>query len=276
MYWIGNRNEIFLNGALGYEKGPQYCFLAGILFATSTSKAIVPQLQDVIQADGAHTSFGKYTLLSAYRTTANCNMSPLAFGIMFGNEDTGNWTKFWELVKEIHPSVNAPTITILTDQDKGSITAILLRYLKRINFIVPITAVKISSRHAGGHGQTPLTALWMYNLLCGSKSMSQLHATQEKYYPQNGRDDVQRNQGHSSYALLHYRSVMQHRALGGELVTCLLEVTHGQWLFRNIQVHDRITVTLATEQKEELQMNIEHQQELGMEDLLDVDCYLAE
>ena len=63
---------------------------------------------------------------------------------------------------------------------------------------------------------------------------------------------------------------------GRELVTRLLEVTHGQWLYRNVQVHDRITGTLATQQKEELQMEIEHQQELGAEGLLDDDCYLAE
>jgi len=116
----------FLNDAMGFETGPQYRFLAGILFAPSSSKVIVPYLQDVFQADGAHTSFGKYTLISAYGTTANGNMSPLAFGIMFGNEDTGNWTKFWEFVKEIHPSVNTPTTTILADQDKGSIAAISL------------------------------------------------------------------------------------------------------------------------------------------------------
>jgi len=63
---------------------------------------------------------------------------------------------------------------------------------------------------------------------------------------------------------------------GSELVTRLLEVTHGQWLYRNVQVHDRITGTLATQQKEELQMEIERQQELGTERLLEDDCYLAE
>ena len=63
-------NAKFINNALGYEDGPQYRFLAGILFAPSSSKVIVPHLQDVIQADGAHTSFGKYTLFSAYGTTA--------------------------------------------------------------------------------------------------------------------------------------------------------------------------------------------------------------
>jgi hypothetical protein len=33
---------------------------------------------------------------------------------------------------------------------------------------------------------------------------------------------------------------------------------------------------LVTQQKEELQMEIEHQKELGAEGLLDEDCYLAE
>jgi hypothetical protein len=185
-------NEVFLSDTLGFETGPQYRFLAGILFAPSSSKVIVPQVQDVIQADGAHTSFGKYTLLSAYGTMANGNMSLLAFGIMFGNKDTGNWTKFWEFVKEIHPSVNAPTITILTDQDKGSITSISATatlpeahqfncsYHRHQNII----------KACRGPGKTPLTALWMYNLLCGSNSLSQLNATQEKFYPQMHPTDL--------------------------------------------------------------------------------------
>ena len=63
---------------------------------------------------------------------------------------------------------------------------------------------------------------------------------------------------------------------GRDLVTRLLEVTHGQWLYRNVQVHDRISGTLATQAKEELQMEIERQQELGTEGLLEEDCYLAD
>jgi hypothetical protein len=63
---------------------------------------------------------------------------------------------------------------------------------------------------------------------------------------------------------------------GRDIVTRLLEVTHGQWLYRNVQVHDRIAGTLATQRKEELQMEIERQQELGTEGLLEEDCYLAD
>ena len=81
-----------------------------------------------------YSSFGKYTLFSAYATTANGNMSPLAFGLLFGNEDTNNWSKFWSFVKNQN----------------------------------------INKTLGGGMGSTPLTALWLYNLLCGCHSVAQL------------------------------------------------------------------------------------------------------
>ena len=83
----------------------------GILVATSASKSIFHTTREVIQADGAHTSFGKYTLFSAYSTTANANMSSVAFGILFGNEDIKNWTLFWKFVARIHPTINRPVVT---------------------------------------------------------------------------------------------------------------------------------------------------------------------
>ncbi len=60
------------------------------------------------------------------------------------------------------------------------------------------------------------------------------------------------------------------------VVTKLLEMTHGQWLYRCIQVHDRVQGTQATLQKEELQKEIEAHQELEYDGLLDEDQYLAE
>ena len=80
--------------------------------------------QEVVQADGAHTSFGKYTLFSAYTTMANGNMANIAFRILFGIEDTKNWMLFWNFVKEVHPTINRPQVTMMTDQDKGSIASI--------------------------------------------------------------------------------------------------------------------------------------------------------
>ena len=82
-------------------------------------------------------------------------------------------------------SICQRTTTVLTDQDKGSIAAISTimpeahqfhcAYHRRQNI------VKACAR---GNGNTPLTALWMYNLLLGSNSLSQLNATKEKYYLQ--------------------------------------------------------------------------------------------
>jgi hypothetical protein len=56
----------------------------------------------------------------------------------------------------------------------------------------------------------------------------------------------------------------------------LLKTTHGQWLYCCIQAHNRISRIQATQQKEELQMAIEAQQDMGWEDLLEEDQYLAE
>jgi hypothetical protein len=63
-------------------------------------------------------------LFSMYGTDANGHMSALALGLLFGNEDNANWSQFWSFVKRNHPTVDALTKTILTDQDKGSIGAV--------------------------------------------------------------------------------------------------------------------------------------------------------
>ncbi len=106
------------------EDGPPLKFLTGIFIATSTSKEQVPFLQEVIQADGAHKSFGKYTLFLAYANTANGTMAPLGFAMLFGNKDTTNWIRFWKFIKSVHPIVNQPTKTVITDQDKGFLVSI--------------------------------------------------------------------------------------------------------------------------------------------------------
>jgi hypothetical protein len=56
----------------------------------------------------------------------------------------------------------------------------------------------------------------------------------------------------------------------------LLEITHRQLLYCCVQVHDRVSGTQAPQRNEELQMVIEAQQDLGWEDLLEEDQYLAE
>jgi hypothetical protein len=56
----------------------------------------------------------------------------------------------------------------------------------------------------------------------------------------------------------------------------LLEATHSQWLYRCVQIHDKVTGTCITACKEEILQEIERQLELGTKDLLDEDQYLAE
>ena len=77
----------------------------------------------------------------------------------------------------------------------------------------------------------------------------------------------------------------EHRDLMGEgltterwasqLVVRLLEVTHGQWIYRNIQVHDEKCGMLRTAEKERIQADIEEQMELGFEGFVPMDRSLA-
>ena len=60
------------------------------------------------------------------------------------------------------------------------------------------------------------------------------------------------------------------------VVIKLLEVTHGQWLYRCVQVHDKVQGTMVTQRKEELQREIEEQRERGFEGLLEEDQFLGE
>ena len=81
-------------------------------------------------ADACHVNFGKYTLFSCYGCgiTANGNMSPVGFAVVFETEKGTTWNKFWTFVKGVHPLINLPDVTIVTDQDKGqksTVTAVM-------------------------------------------------------------------------------------------------------------------------------------------------------
>ena len=133
-------NDLQITKQLGPEDGPQIKFLTGVFIATSTSKMQVPLVQDVIQADGAHMSFGKYTLFSAYATSANGAMVSLGFAILFGNESFG--------------SSSSPSIRLSISQRRQSSlikTRVLLRQLSRFfqkqgSFTAHFIVGKISRR----------------------------------------------------------------------------------------------------------------------------------
>jgi hypothetical protein len=116
-------NDTFLCEAFGFEDSPQFKLLTGIFISPSTSKEIVPFLQEVLQAGTAHMSFGKCTLYLVYGTNANGTKSALGFILLFGNEDKQSWTHFWNFIKKTHPTINQSNFTIITDQDEGSLSA---------------------------------------------------------------------------------------------------------------------------------------------------------
>ena len=60
------------------------------------------------------------------------------------------------------------------------------------------------------------------------------------------------------------------------LVIQLLQVTHSQWIYRNVVVHDSTSGTLIAEHKAELLKEIDRQLDQGPEDLLGEDRYLLE
>jgi hypothetical protein len=60
------------------------------------------------------------------------------------------------------------------------------------------------------------------------------------------------------------------------LILKLLETTHGQWLYRNVQIHNLVSGTQATLRKEAIQKKIEEQMELGDAGLLEEDNWMLE
>jgi hypothetical protein len=71
----------------------------------------------------------------------------------------------------------------LTDQDKGSIAAIEEKLPQAAQFHCLFHPCQNSIKKCGGgKGCTPLTALWMYNLLSSCNSVKQLENNKAKYY----------------------------------------------------------------------------------------------
>jgi hypothetical protein len=170
-------DEIY--SALGDEKD-HFSFLNEFFFSPSTAKDTVPKLQRVFQADAAHTAFGKYTLFSFYGTTANGTMSPVALGLVFGNETKASWMSFCKFIANLHPSINEADVTIITDRCKGSIAAIDEYFPSAFQFHCSYhRAANILLNCKGGKGKH--SAYWLYKTLvnCGSKAT--LDRVRDKY-----------------------------------------------------------------------------------------------
>eukprot|EP00956_Cyclotella_meneghiniana_P030706 scaffold78142_cov27-Cyclotella_meneghiniana.AAC.1 len=66
------------------------------------------------------------------------------------------------------------------------------------------------------------------------------------------------------------------KSLCAGLVLKLLEVTHGQWLYRNVHVHDKVSGEQAVRRKETIRAELEYQMSLGENGMAEEDRYLLE
>jgi hypothetical protein len=78
------------------------------------------------------------------------------------------------------------------------------------------------------------------------------------------------------YAIIESESRMSVDTWAKGLVIKLLEITHGQWLYRNVVVHDKTTGDLVSRRKEEIRDALEEQLVLGEEELAEEDRFLLE
>ena len=169
------KNREFIELEFGNEDD-NVQFVTGIIFAPSFSVATVPLLQRVIQADAAHMNIGKYTLYSMYSATANCNMLPVVHGILFGNENKSNWKKIFKFARELHPSLNMNDVTILSDQDKGSIPALLAELPNAFNFHCSFHRSQNIMKNCGGGAKQVNSAKWLYDKLLNQTTVAGLES----------------------------------------------------------------------------------------------------
>ncbi len=188
--WKADNYTLLVN-QLGF-KTQALRFLHGVFFMPSFSQKTVPELQTLFMADACHLNFGKYTMFACYGVTANANMLPVGFAIIFGNENGASWKEFWRFIVRTHPSINRADITIVTDQDKGSKGAIeevmqsvghfFCSWHRRKNIILQC---------GGSSGQIPYSALWVYNKLVECRSVEHFNKLHNQYFPQMNLKDLQ-------------------------------------------------------------------------------------
>jgi len=168
-------------------------FLHGIFFTPSFSQGTVPELQRLVMADACHLNFGKYTLYSCYGITANANMFPVGFAIIFGNENLLGWQSFWKFIVDIHPCLNMTDVTIVSDQDKGLFSAIAEVVPEAVNFHCSYHRSQNILKMCGGgkSGNKVYSALWVFNRLLQCRTVQQIANVKDKYFPMMHKKDLQ-------------------------------------------------------------------------------------
>ena len=167
-------------------------FLHGVFFTPSFLQKTVPELQTLFMADVCHLKFGKYTMFACYGVTENANMSPVSFANIVGNENGASWKEFWRFIFQTHPLINRADITIVTDQDKGSMGAIE-EFMPSVGhfFCSWHCCQNIIKQCGGSSGRVPYSALWVYNKLVECRSVEQFDKLCNRYFPQMNSKDLQ-------------------------------------------------------------------------------------
>jgi hypothetical protein len=117
---------------------------------------------------------------ACYGTNANCNTSPLAFAILFGNKDKDGWVQFWEFAKSLHPSLDRFDTTIITDQAKGLKEAIYQVLPDVVNFHCSFNRRKNIAKIVKG-GNVKYSCLWLFNKLVKAHTKQEIEHIKHKH-----------------------------------------------------------------------------------------------
>ena len=98
---------------------PEMRYVRGVYFAPSTSVPKFSTFLKLFSADAADLRWGSCTLYSMYGRNLNMGSVCLAHAIIAGNEDKRGWTSFFNFIMDHYPDIDHPSITIVSDRDKG-------------------------------------------------------------------------------------------------------------------------------------------------------------
>ncbi len=117
-----------------------------------------------------------------YGTTANCNTYPVAFRILFGNEDKEGWMDFWDFANLVHPSIDDTRVTIITDQAKGLTQSIADVLSLTRNFHCSYHRHQNILKFVRG-GTQKYSCLWLYTRLMKAKTICEIEQIKHKHAP---------------------------------------------------------------------------------------------
>ncbi len=108
---------------------------------------------------------------------------------------------------------------------------------------------------------------------CRSEEFHQLAKEQDKIRWRWFMEGMVCKQARTIQSLHHFNigTCVSPEQWASGLVLKLMEATHGQWLYQNVQIHDKVAGTQATPRKEAIQREIEEQLETGGNGLLEED-----